>query len=190
MNTEPIKEVLNELFSHLERLETQSNAILQFLKEKKRVTDKQLAPYLEQAGNASNVRWRAARVRIEHLLSSTEDKEKEIVVSKAPEIAMAEQKTNTAQATPADDKQPEQADKSAAASADKQTEAEASQQPSPKADAPTQGKGEQSGERKEESSHPTEMTEEVAQREGAEPPPDLSPEKNSGEKKSDEKEAA
>jgi hypothetical protein len=183
MNTEPIKEVLNELFSHLERLETQSDAILQFLKEKKRVTDKQLAPYLEQAGNASNVRWRAVRIRIEHLLSSTEDKEKEIVVSKAPEIAMAEQKTNTAQATPADDKQPEQADKSAAASADKQTEAEASQQPSPKADAPTaQNASEPSSTKKEESSHPTEMTEEMAQREGAEPPPELSPEKKSSDK--------
>ncbi|HWS18300.1 MAG TPA: hypothetical protein VN223_09800, partial [Candidatus Elarobacter sp.] len=68
MNNESVKEILNELFSHLEKLETQSEAILQFLKEKKRVTDKQLAPYLEQAGNASNVRWRAARVRIERLL--------------------------------------------------------------------------------------------------------------------------
>jgi predicted transcriptional regulator len=60
MKSEPIKEVFNELFSHLERLETQSEAILQFLKEKKRVTDNQLAPYLEQAGNAANVRWRRA----------------------------------------------------------------------------------------------------------------------------------
>jgi predicted HTH transcriptional regulator len=47
MNNEAMKEILNELFSHLERLETQSEAILQFLKEKKRVTEKQLAPYLE-----------------------------------------------------------------------------------------------------------------------------------------------
>ena len=191
MNTEPIKEVLNELFSHLERLETQSDAILQFLKEKKRVTDKQLAPYLEQAGNASNVRWRAARVRIEHLLSSMEDKEKETVVSKAPEIAMAEQQTSTAQAASADDKQPEHANKEAAASTDKQAEAEASQPSSPKTDAPkAQSVSEQSGARKEESSHPTEMTEEMAQREGAEQPPELSPEENSSEKKSGEKEAA
>ena len=75
MHNEVFKEAFNELFSHLERLETQSEAILQFLKEKKRVTDKQLAPYLEQAGNASNVRWRAARVRIEHLLASAEKEE-------------------------------------------------------------------------------------------------------------------
>jgi hypothetical protein len=85
MNNEAMKEVLNELFSHLERLETQSEAILQFLKEKKRVTDKQLAPYLEQAGNAANVKWRAARVRIDHLLSP-EHPEEEIKLGKKPEL--------------------------------------------------------------------------------------------------------
>jgi hypothetical protein len=85
MNTEATKEVLNELFSHLERLETQSEAILQFLKEKKRVTDKQLAPYLERAGKASNVRWRAARVRIEHLLLP-EHPEEEIKLGKPPQL--------------------------------------------------------------------------------------------------------
>lgn len=85
MNNEAMKEILNELFSHLEKLETQSEAILQFLKEKKRVTDKQLAPYLEQAGNASNVRWRAARVRIERMLSP-EHPEKEVRLGKQPEL--------------------------------------------------------------------------------------------------------
>jgi hypothetical protein len=85
MNNDAMKEVLNELFSHLERLETQNEAILQFLKEKKRVTDKQLAPYLEQAGNASNVKWRAARVRINHLLEP-EHPEKEAKLGKKPEL--------------------------------------------------------------------------------------------------------
>jgi len=85
MNNETMKEILNELFSHLERLETQSEAILQFLKEKKRVTDKQLAPYLEQAGNASSVKWRAARVRIDHLLEP-EHPEEEIKLGKKPEL--------------------------------------------------------------------------------------------------------
>ena len=85
MKNEAMKEVLNDLFSHLERLETQSEAILQFMKEKKRVTDKQLAPYLEQAGNASNVKWRAARVRIDHLLSP-EHPEEEIKLGKQPEL--------------------------------------------------------------------------------------------------------
>jgi hypothetical protein len=101
MNNEAMKEVLNELFSHLERLETQNEAILQFLKEKKRVTDKQLAPYLEQAGNASNVKWRAARVRIDHLLEP-EHPEKEIKLGKKPElheesssVASSEEKRST-----------------------------------------------------------------------------------------------
>jgi hypothetical protein len=85
MNNEAMKEILNDLFSHLERLETQSEAILQFLKEKKRVTEKQLAPYLEQAANASNVKWRAARVRIDHLLEP-EHPEKEIKLGKKPEL--------------------------------------------------------------------------------------------------------
>jgi hypothetical protein len=85
MNNDAMKEPLNELFSHLERVETQSEAILQFLKEKKRVTDKQLAPYLEQAGNAANVKWRAARVRIDHLLEP-EHPEKEIKLGKKPEL--------------------------------------------------------------------------------------------------------
>jgi hypothetical protein len=85
MNNDAMKEVLNELFSHLERLETQNEAILQFLKEKKRVTDKQLAPYLEQAGNTSNVKWRAARVRINHLLEP-EHPEKEVKLGKKPEL--------------------------------------------------------------------------------------------------------
>jgi hypothetical protein len=72
MDNKVIKEALNELLSSLEALETQSTAILQFLKEKRRVTDKQLAPYLEQAGKASDVKWRAARIRIEHLFAAEE----------------------------------------------------------------------------------------------------------------------
>ena len=64
------QEILHELFSALEALETQTAALLQFVKGKGLATEQDLAPYLEQAGNASNVRWRAARVRIDHLLTS------------------------------------------------------------------------------------------------------------------------
>jgi hypothetical protein len=64
------REILDELFSSLETLETQSAAILRFVKDKGLASEQDLAPYFEQAGNTSNVRWRAARVRIDHLLAS------------------------------------------------------------------------------------------------------------------------
>ena len=44
-----------------------------------------LAPYLEQAGNDSSVKRRAARVRINHLLEP-EHPEKEIKLGKKPEL--------------------------------------------------------------------------------------------------------
>lgn len=75
MDLKPIKETFYELFSHLEAMETQSSALLQFLKDKEHVTDKELAPYLEQAGNTSNVKWRATRLRMEHLFESVEREE-------------------------------------------------------------------------------------------------------------------
>ena len=81
---EPIKEILEELFSLLESLETQSLALTQFLKDQEIATDEKLAPYLDRAGNASSVKWRAARARMQYLLSPVpkqssdkEDKEKE-----------------------------------------------------------------------------------------------------------------
>ncbi|HKV91460.1 MAG TPA: hypothetical protein VJW20_02810 [Candidatus Angelobacter sp.] len=95
MDSQSIKEVFKELYSHLERLETQNTAILLFLKGKNRVTDKQLAPYLEQAGNASNVRWRAERVRMEYLLAQTPDAtEADEESEKESTSAEVEQKTS------------------------------------------------------------------------------------------------
>jgi len=70
INDEIAQEILHELVSSFEALETQSAAILQFLKDKGLASEEELAPYFEQAGNASNVKWRAVRVRIDHLLSS------------------------------------------------------------------------------------------------------------------------
>jgi hypothetical protein len=64
-----IKEVLNELFSLLEDLETRNEAIQEFLKAEGIATDEKLKPHFDQAGNAASVRWRAARVRMEHLFS-------------------------------------------------------------------------------------------------------------------------
>jgi hypothetical protein len=70
MDTTALEELLDEMFSSLEDLETKAAATLLFLKGKGHATDQDLAPYLKQAGNASNVRWRAARLRMMSLLSS------------------------------------------------------------------------------------------------------------------------
>jgi hypothetical protein len=171
MNSEAAKEIFNELFSHLERLETQSEAILQFLKEKKRVTDKQLAPYLEQAGNASNVRWRAARVRIEHLLAP-EHPEEEVKLGKKPKLpAERDDKEESAaadavQARPADAKPEKSEEKSESGRESKEQTA--------------QGKRDAGDLR-----HPTEATSAVAEHEGAGPTSQL----KSKEKKSDQEAA-
>ena len=70
MDQNIVQEILHELFASLEALDTQSSAIRQFLIDKGIAPEQELAPYLEQAGNASSVRWLAVRVRIDHLLSS------------------------------------------------------------------------------------------------------------------------
>ena len=65
-----VQQIVDELLSSLEPLETQNAALLQFLKARGIATDEELAPFLEQAGNASNIRWRAVRVRTAALISS------------------------------------------------------------------------------------------------------------------------
>ncbi len=70
MNENIVQEILHELFSSFEDLETQSSAILQFLKHKGIANEKELPPFFEQARSASSVRWRAVRARIDYLLSS------------------------------------------------------------------------------------------------------------------------
>ena len=87
METDISDELLNELLEALETVDTQSAAILQFLKDKGIADDEQLAPYLQQAGNASDVRGRALRIRIHSLLSSAAKKMEETIAQKAEESA-------------------------------------------------------------------------------------------------------
>src|SRR5882762_2044766 len=78
--SDTLKEVLSELFALLEAQETNSAALLQLLKDQGIASDEKLSTYLEQAGRASNVKWRAGRMRMEYLLTpiqkETADKDK------------------------------------------------------------------------------------------------------------------
>lgn len=67
--TQPVEEIFDELFTLLEDLEVRSEAIAELLKTQGIATEEKLQPYLEQAGNAASVRWRAARARMEHLFT-------------------------------------------------------------------------------------------------------------------------
>jgi hypothetical protein len=89
MNVALAQELLNELGSSLENLETQHAALLQFLKDDGIVTDDQLAPYLTQAGKASNVRWLAARVRLGRLFSIEKQKEEQLALNEQDQAGTA-----------------------------------------------------------------------------------------------------
>jgi uncharacterized protein YdaU (DUF1376 family) len=75
VNVDLLQELLDELGSSLESLETQQAALLQFLKDKGIVAETEFAPYLDQAARTSSVRWRAARVRLERLFSAEKEAE-------------------------------------------------------------------------------------------------------------------
>jgi hypothetical protein len=70
MDEKIVQEILHELSSSLEALDTQSAAVLQLLKSKGIANEDELASHLEQARKATSVRWLAVRVRIDYLLSS------------------------------------------------------------------------------------------------------------------------
>ena len=82
MNSQIADEILEELSSTLQRLDTQSAALLEFVKDKSIAKDDELAPYLERAAAASAVRWRATRVRMAHLFASAEKTDQQAASAK------------------------------------------------------------------------------------------------------------
>jgi hypothetical protein len=93
MDESAVHEILDEIVSSLEPLEAQNTAILHFLKAKGITTDEDFTPFLEEAKNASNIRWRAFRLRAAALISSA---------MKAPEKEAERQKDQPAKAPAAD----------------------------------------------------------------------------------------
>lgn len=101
MDQAAVEQLVEELLESFEVLESQNMAILQFLKDKGTATDEQLAPYLDQAATASNVKWQAGRMRIKRLLSSA---------MKSDEEETEKSAAKTAEAAP-DEKEGEHSDK-------------------------------------------------------------------------------
>jgi hypothetical protein len=70
MDEQMLQQAFEALFQALETSEAQSAAVLEFLKGKGIASDKEFAPYFDQASRASSVRWVAARARINRLLAA------------------------------------------------------------------------------------------------------------------------
>jgi len=91
MDPKITQEILDDLIPALEALEAKSTAVLEFLKHEGIASDEKLAPYLEQAASASNVRWLGVRVRVERLLSKAEKDSSEKQADKEEKKPEAEQ---------------------------------------------------------------------------------------------------
>ena len=96
MDAQFAQELLNELASAMEDLETQQAALLRFLKDKGIVAEDEMRRYLTEAGDASNIRWRAARVRLEHLITAADKapQPEQPAISKSPEEEQPQQQAS------------------------------------------------------------------------------------------------
>src|SRR5947208_2075058 len=97
MNSEIANEIIEELASTFQKLETQSAALWEFVKEKGIAKEDNLEPYMERAAAASAVRWRATRVRMAHLFASA-DRAAELAADR--EQGAAQQKPQPEQPAP------------------------------------------------------------------------------------------
>jgi len=110
MDLQALEEVVDELVSSIEAVEAQATAAVQFLKAQGLATDEQLTPYMQQAGTASNVKWRAARLRLKRILSSAVKEEER----SAKEAHGAAEKQQVAPGPAVDDKKQPDANAKAA----------------------------------------------------------------------------
>ena len=84
MSDNPAKDALYELLDYLEQVETRTGALLQFLRDNGTVTDKNFAPYLERASNATEVKSRAIHARFDFLFHTDDAKPATEVMTPAP----------------------------------------------------------------------------------------------------------
>ena len=66
----PAEQVFEEMLPYLETLDAQIGGIIQLLKDKGLTTNAEFAQYARRGDDASNVRERGMRVRMEYLFSS------------------------------------------------------------------------------------------------------------------------
>jgi hypothetical protein len=104
MDEQLVDQILDELFSSFEASETRSSAILLFLKDQKMVTEEKLAPYLEEAGKSSNVRWRAARLRMGAMLAAAMKTPQPVAEKQIPAGQEKEPDINRSESRPPDRK--------------------------------------------------------------------------------------
>jgi hypothetical protein len=88
------RQILDDLLPSLEALDTKASALLQLLKDKGIATPEEITAHLNQAANSSNIRWRAARVRLDYLLSAAAKPHEQAADKKAEnKVEAAEKKS-------------------------------------------------------------------------------------------------